>query len=246
MSKKGTCIQTYIPMRALSNAGSEMVSSLIFGESYTILDEQNGFLKIKTDFDSYEGWISSNTYNDYIEFTQVNEFAFIEAKGDHHLIFIPCGALMPETGKFYIGDKAYVIERKLKTYHHLPLTLRIQKLATSFSNMPYLWGGRTFMGIDCSGFIQVVFKANGKQLPRDTSQQILVGTEIAHQDLKPCDLIFFSNLESQKVSHVGMVLDNGKIIHASGVVKIDDFHEDGIYHEGQKTYQTIARRRILT
>lgn len=245
MSNKGTCLQTYIPIRRSASPASEMVSSLIFGESYSIYDDENGFLKISCDFDGYEGWISKNSHSEYTVYDSIVEFAFLEAKGDHHILFIPCGSHIPSEGNILIDGVSFSIDRKLKTYHHLPISIRIQKLATSFVNMPYLWGGRTFMGMDCSGFIQVVFKASGFTLPRDTSKQIESGTPVNIKDAKACDLVFFSNIDSEKVSHVGLLLDKSKIVHSSGKVRIDNFTPEGIVQDGKLIYKTISIRRIL-
>lgn len=245
MSNQGTCLQSYIPIRSSANSASEMVSSLIFGESYTILGQDNGFLNIICDFDGYEGWISENTFSKFVEFNSVNEFAFLEAKGDHHILFIPCGGQLPDAGNVMIDGVSFSIDRKLKTYHHLPISIRIQKLACSFVNMPYLWGGRTFMGIDCSGFVQVVFKASGFKLPRDTSKQMESGKAVEPKDAKACDLVFFSQINSDKLSHVGILLDKSLIVHASGKVRIDSFKPDGLYQDGKLTYKTISIRRIL-
>ncbi len=245
MSNKGTCLQTYIPLRSAASPASEMVSSLIFGESYSIHDDENGFLKISCDFDGYEGWISKNSHSEYTAYDSIVEFAFLEAKGDHHILFIPCGAHIPSEGNILIDGVSFSIDRKLKTYHHLPISIRIQKLATSFVNMPYLWGGRTFMGMDCSGFIQVVFKASGFTLPRDTSKQIEFGTPVNTKDARACDLVFFSNIDSEKVSHVGLLLDKSKIVHSSGKVRVDNFTPEGIVQDGKLIYKTISIRRIL-
>ena len=245
MAYLGTCLQTYIPIRSEPKSSAEMVSSLIFGETYSVYENKNDFLRIVTDFDKYEGWISADTFEEYIEFNEVNEYIFIEAKGEHQIMFIPCGAYLPESGEFTVGDSKFKLEKKLKSNQHLPLSLRIQKLAESFENIPYLWGGRSFMGIDCSGFMQVVFKANGIDLPRDSSQQCEVGKPINYNSKKVCDLVFFSKPNANKVSHVALYIGSDKVIHASGKVRIQTLHKDGIFEDGQLKYALKMIQRII-
>jgi gamma-D-glutamyl-L-lysine dipeptidyl-peptidase len=242
---KGTCLLTYVPMRKEPNSASEMVNSLIFGESYNILESTNDWLRIQTDFDHYEGWISRNAYFEHQEFNSVCDTLLIEALGKQQRILIPCGANIPENGMFHVDGEKFIIEKKLKTNHHLPLPLRLTQTAKSFINTPYLWGGRTFMGIDCSGFMQVVFKSSGIILPRDTKQQIDIGTEVMFDDIKTCDLVLFKSLTSEHVSHVGMMLDKKHIIHASGKVKINELNTNGLTINGKLAYRTMAIKRII-
>lgn len=246
MAYKGTCLQTYIPLRKEANSDAEMLSSVVFGESYTITDESNGFLKIQLDYDQYVGWISKNTNSEYKEdFTSVIDHVFIEAKGDHQKLFIPCGGMVPENASIEIEGQVFKLERKLKTYHHLPLAIRIQKLASSFLNAPYIWGGRTFMGIDCSGLVQIVYKANGIFLPRDSYQQAEVGTRVEYASMKTGDLVFFSKPDAEKVVHVGMVIEKNTIIHSSGKVRIDTLHKDGLHVDGSLAYKLLHIQRVL-
>jgi hypothetical protein len=242
---KGTCFLTYIPLRSEPGSGAEMVTSLIFGESYDILETRDGWHRIRTAFDSYEGWIHNNAFSEYESFYVINDALYVEASAKHQKIFIPCGGAMPESGSFYIGEERFTIEKKLKTNHHLPMPLRLVKTAQTFLNTPYLWGGRTFMGIDCSGYMQVVYKACGLDLPRDTSQQIYVGHDVAFSDIKACDLVFFRNYGGEKVSHVGMMMDKKQIIHASGKVKINDLSKEGLYIDGQLAYEILAIKRMI-
>jgi hypothetical protein len=243
---KGTCLLTYIPVRKEPGSGTEMTTSLIFGESYTILETANEWLRIRNDFDGYEGWIHSNAFSDHQEFSIVCDSLFLEAMGRHQKLYIPCGANIPDSGIIQTESEKYTLEKKLKTNHHLPLPLRLAKTAQSFLNTPYLWGGRTFMGIDCSGFTQVVFKSCGITLPRDSKDQAGAGEPVEYRYIKACDLVLFSRPDSEKITHVGMMLDQHKIIHASGKVKINELEPEGMYINGEQlTYKTRAIRRMI-
>lgn len=222
-----------------------MVSSLIFGESCTVSEINDSWAYIRTDFDQYEGWVNSDSLSPFTTFEVVNESVFLTALGTKQKILIPCGGLMPESGIFEIDGDKFEVERKIKTNHHLPLLLRITNVALSFLNAPYLWGGRTFMGIDCSGLTQVVYKACGIALPRDSSQQANSGREASFDSIQPCDLVFFSRPTAANVSHVGLMLDNKRIIHASGKVKIDELSDEGIVTSGTLKYKIATIRRFI-
>ncbi len=243
---KGTCLQTYIPIRSEPRSGAEMVSTLIFGESYTIIEELDEWLSITTIFDNYNGWISKNTFDEFTAFDTVCNSLFLLAKAGDKKIFIPCGGLYPSSLKFEFKGNNYTVEQILKPSHHLPLNIRLLKTAQQFLNIPYLWGGRSFMGIDCSGFIQVVFKANGIEIARDTSLQILQGKTISFSELKTGDLIFFKKPNTENVSHIGMMLKENTIIHSSGVVKIQQLESEGIYNlENNLEYKILECKRII-
>ena len=121
------------------------------------------------------------------------------------------------------------------------------RILQPWMNAPYLWGGRTFMGVDCSGFVQVVYKVLGCALPRDASEQAAVGKDVVKlSDATTGDLAFFIN-KDEKIVHVGIVLNSNKIIHASGKVRIDGLDEEGIINSdtGIRTHQLYSLKSVI-
>lgn len=242
---KGTCLLSYLPMRSEPRSGAEMVNCLLFGESYQVLEAADAWLKIKCDYDGYEGWISQSAQSEFVSFPQMVDALFVEAVSNGSKFYIPCGAMMPSDNKLNLDGQTFTVTQKLKTNHHLPLSIRLLNTAKAFLNTPYLWGGRSFMGIDCSGLMQIVFKVNGILLPRDTSKQILEGSAINFGEQQACDLVFFSKPGADKVVHVGMMLNEKHIIHAGARVRINELSSEGIFMDGALAYQLMTIKRII-
>lgn len=242
------CRVAIAPIRKSPTDVSEMISQLLFGELVTFIDRQNNWILIKTFSDNYEGWIDEKqihyiteeeaiTWNKEQTITTKN----IQITGALGKINLTQGAYISKTSptNFQIGTHCY--ESKYKITQPT-----IQQFAKTYLNTPYLWGGKSNYGIDCSGFSQIVFRRQGIEIPRDASQQVLEGITIPRNKAQLGDLAFFTN-EIGRVIHVGILLSKSKIIHASGRVKIDKLDDTGIWSEelGKYSHTLSVIKRLF-
>jgi len=256
----GICNLSIVPCRAEPSGKSEMVTQLLLGEHFVILEEKEEWIKIKTAIDNYECWISHKQYSPIREKTftelqnkpavQTNElFSLIVDKENNTTLPIAMGSKLPwfDKGLFKLEENSsYQFEGTISE-NKTPNQKDILETAHQFLNAPYLWGGRTCWGIDCSGFTQLVYSVNGFQLPRDAYQQAEIGSALSFvEEAEPGDLAFFDN-EDGKITHVGIILENNQIIHASGRVRIDKLDHYGIFHSERKKYSHLLRviKRVL-
>jgi len=239
--KFGICTLNSIPLRVDASDTSEMVSQLLFGEHFKVLETKKQWLYVKLDFDGYQGWLDSKqvekiTEEYYLELKESttifsNELINFATTENDKLIPLSVGATLPnyKNGTFNINNKSFSFDGKVI---ESSLTKdNIIKTAFIYLNAPYLWGGKSPFGIDCSGFTQMVYKLNGVRLFRDASQQAKQGVVLSFiEESEPGDLAFFDNDEG-KITHVGIILANNFIIHASGKVRLDRLDQSGIYNE---------------
>jgi cell wall-associated NlpC family hydrolase len=233
-----------VPLRDEPAHRAQQVSQLLFGESFMVLETENDWLKIKTENDHYEGYIQKtqsilveeDVYEKHllktVLFTQ-EPVTIISKKNDNTLLYLPTGSRIAglENNQFVFGTTEFQLQHQLQSR-----TTSLIDFAKTYLNTPYLWGGRTHFGIDCSGFAQAVFQQSGLQLKRDAWQQAEQGKIVDFlQEALPCDLAFFDD-EAGRIIHVGIMLNNEEIIHASGSVKIDRIDDQGIYSAEQKKY----------
>ena len=241
----GICTLSNIPVRKEDSSKSEMVTMLLFGETYTVLETVGDWHKIRIHDDLYEGWMNNKQHSSFSEtietITTINQFpCIICQKNNEQVYLLPGSQIINQEGNiFSIGDDVYTLPSH-STSSNLSLDL-IGDLATKFLNAPYLWGGKSMFGIDCSGFTQVVFKMLGIQLKRDAYLQAEMGSDVAFRESSQLgDLAFFDNDEGV-ITHVGIMLEPNKIIHASGMVRIDEIDNFGIINSELKEYSHKLR-----
>lgn len=237
-----------------------MVSQLLFGECYTIIDEKDDWLQIITLYDNYTGWIDRKLHTEITEssFSHLQEqpppvldslMMSIEHRG-HPPRLILAGSSLPGYSKrkhsLEVDNYFFNIRWTFGDFNTSGLST-LPKTAGSFINTPYLWGGRSIFGCDCSGFVQTLYKLHGISLRRDSSQQYEQGERIASlSDARLGDLAFFAD-ENDRVYHEGMILSPHEIIHSSGYVHRDGLDEQGIFNliTGNYTHKLFAIKRVF-
>jgi len=251
--KFGVCHLSVVPCRFEPFDTSEMVTQLLFGETVKIYEEKKkDWRRARTAADDYECWIDIKqvTIISEEEFNQINQQSVsgelihvAEDKANEVFTPIVLGSSLPEfkDGKLKIGEQSIEFSGNVIDTSKTIDKSHIVQHALMYLNSPYLWGGRSPFGIDCSGFTQVVYKLNGYQLPRDASQQAEIGQTLSFiEESESGDLAFFDN-EDGNIIHVGIMLEDNYIIHAAGKVRIDKIDHQGIFNVDTGDYSHRLR-----
>jgi hypothetical protein len=234
----GICNLAIIPLRFEPSDRSEIVSQVLFGEHFEILEQLRQWSRIRTQYDNYEGWIDSKQLQLISEtsYHQLSTEAIILnadlieyiTTPNNLLIPIPLGSSLSFLNHIEINTSNFDFEGTKTSGEKSKESLI--NTAFMYLNAPYLWGGKTPFGIDCSGFTQMVYKLNGFKLLRDASQQSSQGEALSFiEESEPGDLAFFDN-EEGNIIHVGIIMADNYIIHASGKVRIDRLDHLGIFN----------------
>lgn len=248
------CENVYVPLRSGPSHKTEMLSQVLFGERYTIADRAGSWIKIETIFDGYRGWIDSEHLLHSTEYQHVDGHVLNRSlpcfrDDDTKLVLeAGCEIFNPDFEKktFSVGKRQYRTSAEFSD-KFVTAAESLPETALKFINSPYIWGGRLPSGIDCSGLTQLVYKIHGISIPRDSLDQAEAGRNIDFTDAaEPGDLVFFDN-ERGKISHVGMIVSKGLVIHASGRVRVDSFDHQGIFRREINGYSHKLRliRRIV-
>jgi len=245
----GICNLSLVPVRTEPSDKSELCTQLLFGDVFRVLQisENEKWIEIQIAFDQYQGWIDAKQYKQVSEayytahLMQSHQVCFedvapVESSAAQHLILLGSSIPFLSGRKFQIGQEQYTFDGELFQIPSVLTTDFVKMVCLRYMHTPYLWGGKSLFGIDCSGFVQQVFKILGYQLQRDAYQQAVQGQRISNfEDLSTGDLAFFVN-DNGRVIHVGIILEQNLIIHAHAKVRIDKLDEVGIYNVETKTY----------
>lgn len=244
------------PVRRKPAHRREMVNQLLFGETVKVLKEKNErWVRVRSLHDGYEGWVTRNLLSETDEALAHTRSPYVAADllsllvADDIRMSIPVGSSLPglENGMVRLAGMDYAYSGSILKRDGRPVDgALIRELAMPWLNAPYLWGGRTPLGVDCSGFVQVVFKMAGIDLPRDAWQQAQEGNPVKpFRDARAGDLAFFDR--GEEIVHVGILVGDNRVIHASGQVRIDILNKKGIADPvtGKRSLRLRALRRVF-
>jgi gamma-D-glutamyl-L-lysine dipeptidyl-peptidase len=256
----GVCRLSVVPVRSDGSDKSEMVTQLLFGDHYEVINQSKDkkWFKIRINFDQFEGWIDAKQHHrisrDYYEYLSRAEFKITTDITSSILYnkspqIILMGSMIPiSSSELFKMEEQFAFNGEAKNVGQKREFEFMKNVAMKYLNAPYLWGGKSPFGIDCSGLVQMVFKICGYRLFRDSWQQANQGKSIKMVKLGlPGDLVFFKNA-AERVNHVGILLEYNKIIHSSGQVRVDSLTEEGILttETGILSHRFSHIRRILS
>lgn len=262
----GIALHSIIPVRAEAREGAEQSTQMLFGELCQIINHKSEITNdrwryVRLDSDGQEGWVDAKmvtpmsdeeymTYAEALKSAAMVAFPMTYAVSENNGQTIPLTAGTKlanyQNGRFEVLGVGFRIDPSMVITE--PRELNQENLLQTvrfFLNVPYLWGGKNALGMDCSGFTQTVMNLFGKSLKRNASEQVTQGEEVSLEQAKAGDLAFFDHQDG-KISHVGIVVDPERIIHCSGRVKVEKLDSQGIFNaeSGEYTHHLTKIRRL--
>lgn len=252
MKQFGFCELAVVPMRREPSDKAEMSTQLLFGDIVEVLNQSGSWLFVRIAFDAYEGWVEAKQLleieqEEYTRLSstalQVNRQLFGESvrqNGEQTRLTAGCSFYAMKDQVMKIADREYLLEGTSFPFVYDSMEALLHT-ALNYLSCPYLWGGKTYLGMDCSGLTQVVYKQHGISLLRDAAQQASQGELINFiSDSRPGDLAFFDNSEG-RICHVGIITGDQRILHCSGRVRIDQVDHQGIFNREMNKYSHSLR-----
>jgi hypothetical protein len=240
----GLCNLSVVALRSEASDTSELISQVLYGEHFKVLEHRKSWSRIRLGFDKYEGWIDNKQFQfiEELEYKALHKSEPLMAMDLVDFITTQKQHLHPILLGSTLNGLSY-LEHTFEGTARVGQNNKSKLIETAllYLNTPYLWGGKTPFGIDCSGFVQMVYKLNGFSILRDASQQASQGDALSFiEESEPGDLAFFDNNEGD-IIHVGIIMEDHQIIHAHGKVRIDLLDQSGIYNVDTKTHSHKLR-----
>jgi gamma-D-glutamyl-L-lysine dipeptidyl-peptidase len=265
----------YGNLRAQPRHSAELLTQALLGTPVKIMKKEGSWLMIQTP-DSYLGWITSGSIeikspdqmqawrtSERIIVTEIRSLIYSDERRKELFSDVVIGTILEKldvslanyqvalpdgrTGLIRRGDCS-LFDEWLSTTQASAASL--EEYGRNLTGVPYLWGGTTAYGLDCSGFMKTIFFANGVILARDASLQARHGDPVEsssaeYSQLLSGDLIFFGNQKTKRVTHVGMYLGNGEVIHESGTVRINSLDSTKQHFSSYLSTTFLSARRVL-
>jgi hypothetical protein len=219
-----------VPVLATPSLSAEQVTQLVLGEGAEVLDHRGAMLQIRTVLDQYDGWVHEG-YVRRLHLGDVEAWLSTAAWSEGALLRDGTGTAIraPHRARLLLegssrvrlpdGDVGEILGGSIRPYHDVILAGLAEQPATwawrEFAGAPYLWGGVTASGIDCSGLVQTTFLARGVPLPRDARQQVESGQVIELSARREGDLLFFRGADSDRITHVALQAADDEIVHST-------------------------------
>jgi hypothetical protein len=253
----GVCRLSVVPLQAEPRTAVH-VSQLLFGDAYQVLDRSKDklWLHIKIHFDGVEGWINLHHHHSISQdyYNQIINADFkITTDVVANILYkksplpILMGSVVPiSNSELFKMEEQFAFNGDAKALSQKREGEFIRSIALKYLNSPEIVGGKNPFGICAQGFTQMVFKISGYHLPWDLAQQASAGKKVKDaSSTKRGDLAFFKN-KSGSITHAGIMLEDSKIIHPFGNVRIDLLNDEGVLNADTKVYthSLAAIRRV--